>query len=256
MNYSIYSHIIDRGWVRARVVLVAVVVGLLVAGYPPRAGAVEREVPVELAATVIGAAAAWGEFAATGDLDAIEPWFAADGPQWRRFQQEATNRTRRQSLRFEVRELRLRRVTSTRSTVWARVTVDGDGLVPVVFGWDFDLVHRNGRWRVWTVVTAERPDPAEMATEQPSPAASPTTTSAPVSMLTSPPTSTSTTVPLTRPAADNPPLEPVVAAGPVAPPTAAGVRLPALSAWIIVITVAAVVAAGYLAPRLERRTGS
>ena len=32
-----------------------------------------------------------------------------------------------------------------------------------------------------------------------------------------------------------------------------GVRLPALSAWIIVITVIGVALAGYLAPRLDRR---
>jgi hypothetical protein len=35
--------------------------------------------------------------------------------------------------------------------------------------------------------------------------------------------------------------------------TAKGTRLPALSAWIVVVTLVGVAVAGYMAPRIDRR---
>jgi hypothetical protein len=226
-------------WIR-HLALPLVVVGSLIPAHARLASAAESEVPSLLVEAVTEALAGWGEFASSGDLTTVEPWFAEGGPQHQQLEAESvawTDEGGYEPLRFVVRELRLRRVGVETATVWARVEAIRPGFEPRVFSWDFDLVLRDGRWQVWTVVAAQPPDPAP-----------PVTQVAPGTLTTSP----STTV---ASLSESPPGPRELAVSPVAeatsPPT--GVRLPVLSAWIIVITIVGVALAGYLAPRIDRR---
>ena len=226
--------------VRVAALLLAVVV--LLAG-PRSASAAEAEVPVPLAEAVSVALVAWAEFATTGDVAAIESGFVVGGPQHRQLDEESSVWIGTDSLepvRFTVRELRLRRLGPELATVWTRIEATRVGFESQMFSWDFDLIRRDGRWKVWTVVAADRPEPG-MATV---PRSEAWTTSA-MSMTAAPDTDTK---PDEREHYAVPPIESASSSQP-----RAGVRLPALSAWIIVITVVGVALAGYLAPRLDRR---
>jgi hypothetical protein len=202
--------------------------------------ATQSDVPRPLVDAVSQALGEWGAFASTGDLTALRTGFAAGGPQRRQLEAESATWTddgASKPLRFVIRELRLRRLGTATATVWAQVEVTRPGFESQRFAWDFDLVLREGRWQVWTVVAARPPDAAPSVSEV-----------APETTATSP----STTV---ASRSESPPETRELAVSPVAeatsPPT--GVRLPALSAWIIVITIVGVALAGYLAPRIDRR---
>lgn len=172
---------------------------------------------------------AWSSFAAESDLDVVEAAFALGGPQYRQFEAEAASEFR-QAIRLEALELAPRQLGEESATVWARVRASDVGSESEIFQWDFDLVLESGLWKIWTVVAAPRPEP--------------TINVAPTdSELTTSTTSTNS--------ASSPPNTYAVAAS---PSTDRGIRLPLLSAWIIVITVVGVALAGYLAPRLDRRT--
>ncbi|HDH26384.1 MAG TPA: hypothetical protein ENH00_09355 [Actinobacteria bacterium] len=203
------------------------------------ASAVDPDIPAPLVDTIQQALDEWAEFASTGDITAIETGFAPEGPQRRQLERESTaieNAGDLEPFRFTVRELRLRSLGAESATVWARVEATRSGLESQIFSWDFDLIRSDGRWQVWTVVAAKPPllvPPPDLTVhETPVPSAV-TTTAAPDESIEA------ATV-----EADMAPTDPSVGGG---------VRLPALSAWIIVITVVGVALAGYLAPRLERR---
>jgi hypothetical protein len=227
------------GWVRWAA-LILWVVGILVLGDSHGASATDSAVPAPLADAVSEALTEWGEFASTGDITFIESAFADGGPQFRQLREESVawaDNGLAEPLRFTVRELCLRRRGPEVATVWARVEATRAGFESRLLSWDFDLVRRDGRWQVWTVVAAQPLDPAppvvEGAADAPTASSSTTTTSPQESP------------PEPREAATSP-------LGESKPPTG-GVRLPVLSAWIIVITIVGVASAGYLAPRIDRR---
>ena len=209
---------------------------LLLFPAPPRsAAASEAEVPGPLANAVSEALIVWALVATTGDSPRLESAFVIGGPQHRLLDTESTDwdaTGRLQPFRFTIRELHLRSSGSETATVWASIEATRGGFEPRILSWDFDLIRRGGRWKVWTVLSADRP---EAGTAQ---------------RFVSPTTSTTSTATVPN---EEPPEQKHAAAQPldlVAPKP--GVRLPALSAWIIVITVIGVALAGYLAPRIDR----
>lgn len=94
-------------------------------------------------------------------------------------------------------------------------------------------MRRGTRWLVWSVLEAEPPTPAAISTDSTMPTATTTSTTSPA--------------PLTSL------VEAPIAAAESAVVTESGIKFPILSAWIVVFTFVGVVAAGYLALRLERR---
>ncbi len=170
---------------------------------------------------------AWSQFTSLGALAALDGAFASGGPQFEQLAGETP--VGDPPVVFLVEETVVRSRAGTSATVWASVWVEREGYRPEVLYWDFDLVRTGEGWRVWTVVPAERPD--EVAPSS----TTPTTTGATGRSLTQARESSS----------------PIATATPSNSTT--GVRLPALSAWIIVITIAGVALAGYLAPRIDRR---
>ena len=170
---------------------------------------------------------AWSQFSAWGDLAALGTVFVAGGPQFEQLAQEVPAGD--PNVVFEAEETLVRSEGEASATVWARVRVEREGYQPEVRHWDFDLVRTNEGWRVWTVVPAERPDEVESSSSKP------ITTGITGRSLTQPRESSS----------------PLAAARPSNATT--GIRLPSLSAWIIVITIAGVALAGYLAPRIDNR---
>lgn len=207
---------------------------LLVAADPAWANG--AEVPEPLAEVVDEALGAWAALAERGDVEILDGTFAVGSPQRRQLKEEAMEGVSPSApTSFVARELRLRSMASETATVWVRVEASRPGFATQVLDWDFDLVRRGGRWLVWSVVEAAPPTHAAIS-EGPVPPVRVTTTTSPAS-----PTSV-----VDAPAAANKP----------AALTGAGVKLPVLSAWIVVITFVGVVAAGYLAPRLERRERS
>lgn len=241
IDQLILSRTVLKDLVRGVVVPLALVVFVL--SCLPRAMAAEEEIPEPITETVADALIAWARFATTGDVGTVETVFVVDGPQHLQFQYESA--TRRASdtsdpLRFTVQELRLRNLGADTATVWASVDATRVGFQSQAVAWDFDLVRQDGRWKIWTVLPAERP-PAGIDTTEPAPE----------------PPMVATTLPQPNPDAtqsvtiEDPVASPPESDSPAQP--SSGVRLPALSAWIIVITVVGVALAGYLAPRLDRK---
>lgn len=227
------------GCVRVSALLLSVVVVLLLVG-SGSASAGEAEVPAPLADAVSEALVVWEEFATTGDTAALVSVFAVGGPQYRQLDAETSAWKSTDSLEpfhFTVRDLQLRSLGPEVAAVWVRVETSRVGFESQVFSWDFDLIQRDGRWRVWTVVAAERP--IQDITVLPGPE--------PSTNLT---TSTTAARDARSGEREHTAVAPIEPASPSQP--SAGVRLPALSAWIIVFTVAGVALAGYLAPRLDR----
>ena len=199
-----------------------------------------EDVPGPLAQLVHQALDEWSQFATTGDLDALGASFAMNGPQWGQFETESVawgGAAGAEPFRLGVHELRLRRLHSTTATVWAKVEAARVGFSPQVFAWDFDLIFSDGRWQVWTVVTADQPPiPADMPATAPPTVTESTTTTAPTALATQ-----------REPSA----MDGGISVAGAEPST--GIKLPVLSAWVVVITVVGVAAAGYMAPRMERR---
>ena len=140
--------------------LLSAVVVLLLIGPRPSFAAGD-EVPVLVVDAVDEALMAWAEFATTGDTVGIESIFVVGGPQYRQLMAESSARTDTESpepLHFIIRELRLRRLGPERSTVWARVEATRLGFESQILSWDFDLIRRDRRWQVWTVLAANRPE--------------------------------------------------------------------------------------------------
>ena len=186
--------------------------------------------PTAIAIALDEALNSWSQFSATADLEVVRSSFVVGGPQWRQFVSEAAGSAVVDPRRFTVHEAHLRRLDVRTATVWAEVEVSQPGRVAQTFGWDFDFTLEDGQWLVWTVVAADRPTDSESA------------------MGAFPTTAISST---SQPAATSPTDRRVEALS--EPPKAAGTRIPALSAWVVVVTVIGVAAAGYVAPRLDRR---
>lgn len=226
-------------WKRAATVLG---IGLSVALGSNATASASDDVPGSIDQAVQAALDAWSDFATTGDLSTVGMSFVREGPQFRQFEIEANAwepEAEADPLEMEVLDLRLRKAGSTTTTVWVRVEVGRTGFVSEVRSWDVDLVKENGHWLVWTVVPVEGP-PTEPARVESGPTTTvtegSTTVERPLSAVSSPPPAQSAQV---SPSADSP----------------RGVRIPALSAWIIVLTLAGVAVAGYMAPRIDRREG-
>lgn len=170
---------------------------------------------------------AWSQFTARGELAVLDGLFLREGPQYEQLAAETPLGEPR--LVFRAEQMVVRSADETSATVWASVQVAREGHQPEVHEWDFDLVRTEEGWRVWAVVPAQRP-----------------VETVPSSIA---PTEEAEIVPPRTQARER--------AAPMAASTlsnsATGVRLPALSAWIIVITIAGVALAGYLAPRIDRR---
>jgi hypothetical protein len=196
----------------------------------------DPEAPEPLVEAVHEALDDWSQFATTGDLALVGTSFVVGGPQWAQFKTEAgaaEGRPGVEPLRFEVRHLRLRALDATTATLWAEVAASRTGFESEIYAWDFDLIYRDGLWRVWTVVAADEPTaPVET---QPAWAEATTTTAPPAQVFDPEPRGFE---------------EGTAAAAAV---TAKGTRLSALSAWIVVITLVSVAVAGYMAPRIDRR---
>lgn len=208
---------------------------LSLAAAPVGAYEADSDVPAPLANAVREALAVWGHLATTGDTTALPEAFADGGPQSRQLEEEASVwdvGDHPEPLRFTILELRLRSSDPETATVWARVEVTRAGFKPRIVSWDFDLVRRGDRWKVWTVLAAGRPQAVVL------PRLDSSTTS----------TTSSTTTHVEEPSEQKDIVAHAVDSG----NPSSGVRLPALSAWIVVITVVGVALAGYLAPRLER----
>lgn len=98
-------------------------------------------------ADVEEALGAWAEFAANGELEVVEGYFASDGPQYRRLALEAVKRGSRYAFDFD------------RAEVVSPLLVAGDvifarnGRVILSARWEFELRRRHGRYQIWTVRT-------------------------------------------------------------------------------------------------------
>lgn len=107
---------------------------------------------------IVEAMAAWGRFAAGGDLSEVEDWFSADGPQFRRFTEEApallTKPGGEHSYRVTVSELEVVERGDT-AEASARVVFVRTGEPSQPFRWDFDLRRSVAGWKVWTVSEAD-----------------------------------------------------------------------------------------------------
>lgn len=207
----------------------------LLAAVPFSVSAADSDVPWPLANAVGEALAVWAQVATTRDSVLIGSAFVVGGPQHRQLEGESSawdDSDSLEPLRFTIRELLLRTSGPENATVWASVEVTRIGFKSETRSWDFDLIGRGGQWRVWTVLAADRPQSDKI------PHVGSTTIS-----------TTSTTS-----AIDEEPSgqEHTVAQGIDSGRPSSGVRLPALSAWIVVTTVIGVALAGYLAPRLDR----
>ena len=183
--------------------------------------------------TVETALETWSAFTASADTTLLAVAFDPGGPQWAELADDRPIDA--PPLTMTPFECMVRSESVSTATVWALVRVARAGYRSEEFSWDFDLIATDGGWRVWAVVPAERP--SGLARVTPVPRSTTTVTA----LTTSPsPTVTSSTT---------------VAAVAASSPSGVdrGTRLPALSAWIIVLTLAGVAGAGYLAPRLEGR---
>lgn len=196
---------------------------------------------------VEGAIEAWAEFATTGSLSAVKTSFALDGPQFRQFEIEANDGGAKPdvgALEMEIFDLRPRLQDSTTATVWTRLQVSRIGFVPEVVSWDFDLINDGGGWLVWTVIPATTP-PSDVTMAEPS---STTRPASPTTTLAAPRATQEPTV--VRVPSPDPTVNATASA---VAESSRGVRIPAVSAWIIVITLVGVAVAGYMAPRIDRR---
>jgi hypothetical protein len=213
-----------------RVVAGAISMAILVSG-PAWASTSPGEPPTAITIALDEALNSWSQFSATSDLEDVRSSFVNGGPQWRQFVSESAGSGVADPRRFTVHEVRLRGLDARTATVWAEVEVSQPDHVSQTFSWDFDFTLVDGRWLVWTVVAADRPTDSETVVR-----ALPTNTTPTTGQIAP------TTAPTERR------LEALSDQ-----PKAAGTRIPALSAWVVVVTVIGVAAAGYVAPRLDRR---
>lgn len=122
------------------------------------AAAVEPE--LDLADPLVAtraALSAWGEFAATGDLSAVERYFASDGPQMQQLQGEAARIDAAAAARPYTVSITDPLVVTDGglSTVEAAVTWSRAGEADQQYHWAVELRLVDGHWRLWTVRTVD-----------------------------------------------------------------------------------------------------
>ena len=92
---------------------------------------------------------AWGSFAATGDIRLVDRWFALDGPQYAQLRSEADSILPGGVYDFALAE----GVVVMPGLVRGTVTITGGNGATQTYLWDFELIHQDNHWRVWTVRT-------------------------------------------------------------------------------------------------------
>ena len=98
---------------------------------------------------------AWESFAATGNIDSVDGWFAVDGPQYEQLQSEADSILPGGVYDFALAD----GVVVGPGLVRATVTVTGGNGETQTYLWDIELVHQHNHWKVWTVrTTPEEPE--------------------------------------------------------------------------------------------------
>jgi hypothetical protein len=181
--------------------------------------------PAEPETAVVEALESWSSFATTGLLGELASAFSHDGPQYGQLARESPLGD--PPLTLSAREIETGSIEGDTATVSASVRASREGYVAETYEWTFTLVRTGLTWQVWTVLPAT----AEANSE-------PVTT-----------TSHSPTPQLSTEGRESGPVS-MIAADETEP---SGLRIPALSAWILVITIVGVAAAGYLAPRIDKR---
>lgn len=132
-------------------------VPLVVGGTPttaPVTPAPDLADPIEAARAAL---VAWGDFAGSGDLSLVRATFAAEGPQLRQLEQEASRVDRsgaggsyQVALTDAAADVGRTRATVTGVVTWSRVT-EADQ----VYRWAIELRLVDGAWRLFTVRTVE-----------------------------------------------------------------------------------------------------
>jgi hypothetical protein len=98
---------------------------------------------------------AWGSFAATGDIGLVDEWFAVDGPQYAQLRSEADSILPGGVYDFALAE----GVVVMPGLVRGTVTITGGDGESQTYLWDFELIHQDNHWKVWTVrTTPEEPE--------------------------------------------------------------------------------------------------
>lgn len=114
----------------------------------------ETEGQADLPSVIQEALSAWGRFAATGDLAEVEPWFAVEGPQYRRFEDEVAAAERVGGPVYRVTFEPLSNHPDDPNRIRGRVVFVRTGEPSQVFDWWIVLREGDGRLRVWTVEEA------------------------------------------------------------------------------------------------------
>lgn len=126
---------------------------------PAGSSVVEREVAREDPRILAARSAldAWGEFATTGSVAGLAPWFATDGPQYRLLQQEGAGPSTPATAvsapyAVEVKDPTVVARSRTEAVVAATVTWSRPGEASQDYRWEVVLrPGQDGRWAVWTV---------------------------------------------------------------------------------------------------------
>jgi hypothetical protein len=114
------------------------------------------ESPVVVSAR--NALSAWGRFAISGDLSDVSPYFAADGPQYSRFEREAPGLSAHPlgvpAYSFDFPNPTIIPVRADRIIVRGTITFTRAGEQVRTFYWDLKMQWSDSeqRWLVWTVV--------------------------------------------------------------------------------------------------------
>ncbi len=121
-------------------------------GIPADVARVDRDLEAALSA--------WGVFAATGDLAAVDGVFAADGPQYAQLQSEVADRLANApglpAFDFTMAEAEVVTRSPTAVVLRGDVVVQRVGLAAESYRWDVELRWdgTTGRWLLWTVSAA------------------------------------------------------------------------------------------------------
>lgn len=114
--------------------------------------AAQQEATVLLAAT--NALSSWGEFAVSGDIETVVPYFVEDGPQMDQFRAEmsglAADPAGPPSFDFLLSEPTVT-ISADTAVVSGNVVMSRVGETDQAFEWDLYLRLVEGEWQVWTV---------------------------------------------------------------------------------------------------------
>ena len=106
------------------------------------------------------ALAAWGLFAATGEIDAVDGRFAPDGPQYAQLLREVDDRVANApglpAFEFSMPDPVVLSSDPNAVVLTGEVIVTRPGIAPESYRWDIELRRdeEQGRWVLWTVASA------------------------------------------------------------------------------------------------------